>query len=200
MIVLEFFLAFLALLLALFLWVWWKMRLQRKGVNQLREKDFDAAIETFKKVLKMEPPHLNHYVNLSVALMGAERNAEALELMDDAIAAGLIAPPEQIETTDFLEATFVGNRGVALGKLDRFEEALACLETSLRNTPIEHPFYAFRLLNYARIYARQKQKQSALRVLEEIDRWFETHEMTNPQHIEVFEDDRKQVRDLVKEL
>ena len=197
---LKFLLTFLAVLLGLFSWILWKTRLQRKGFRELREKDYVGAIETFKKVLETEPPHLNHYTNLSCALMGAEQYAEALDVMDVAIAAGLISRPEEIEAANFLEATFLGNRGVALGKLNRNLEALTCLEMSLRNTPIEHPFYAFSLLNYARIYANQAEKQAALQVFEEIERWFKTHEMKDPQHVEVFDNDLAEVRALVEAL
>lgn len=195
------FLRFLTIFLLAFagfwLWIRWRTRFVRKGLNQLLENDFDGAIATFERILETEQPQLNNYINLSVAYMGADRHSEALDVMDDAIVAGAIVPPEEIESADFLEATYLSNRGVVLGKLKRFEEAADCLETSLRNTPIENPFYTFRLLNYARIYAEHDQRQAAVRVLDEIDRWFETHEMTDPRQIEIFEKDMKQVRALV---
>ena len=179
--------------LVLVFWILWKTRLLRKGFRQLREKDFTGAVETFEKVLKQNQPRLNNYVNLSAALIAAERYAEALAVLDDAIEAGLIDPPEKIETADLSEAIYLSNRGVALGKLDRCQEGLDCLETSLRNLPIENPMYPLCLLNYARIYARQGEPKAALRVLEEYDRWFESHEIADPQQVETIEEVREKV-------
>jgi tetratricopeptide (TPR) repeat protein len=190
----------IAFFLVLIFWTLWKIRFARKGFKQFQEKDYAGAIKTFKKVLRQNRPHLNNYVNLSAALIGAERHAEALQVLDDAIAAGVILPPAEIETADLLEATYLSNRGVALGKLNQYDEALNCLEASLRNMPIENPMYPWFLLNYARVYARQGQKPTVMRVLEEIDRWFEMHEIPNPEQVEMFKDERAQVMALLDEL
>jgi tetratricopeptide (TPR) repeat protein len=118
--------------------------------------------------------------------MNANRNKEAIQVLDRAVELGLVGSTDDRDPIGFAETVYLNNRGIALLNLGRYEESLDCLDKALRHIAEENPGYLIMLINYGRVHAEQHQKDAALEVLKRVNRWMETHGLsaTNRRNIE----------------
>jgi tetratricopeptide (TPR) repeat protein len=169
------FLLFLLLFVIFFIWISWRHRYERAGMRALARKDYDTAILSFEKSLEYLGPSLVGFSNLSTGLMNANRNKEAIQVLDRAVELGLVGSTDDREPIGFAETVYLNNRGIALLNLGRYEESLDCLEKALRHIAEENPGYLIMLINYGRVYADQHQTDAAFEVLKRVNFWMETH-------------------------
>lgn len=87
--------------------------------------DDHGAVESFRRVLELDPRHLGATVNLGRHLDDLGEHAEALATYDRALAL-----PGGVD-----DEVLLGNRGNTLTSLDRFEEALESYEHALAIDP-----------------------------------------------------------------
>jgi tetratricopeptide (TPR) repeat protein len=92
--------------------------------NSLQElKEFDKAIEAFRRVTKLDPSEADAWTNLGRLLDDQGKHAEAIECYDNALKH---APQDAITLT---------NRGNSLQALGRFQEALESYDKALAMEP-----------------------------------------------------------------
>jgi tetratricopeptide (TPR) repeat protein len=92
---------------------------------------YEEALSYTSRGLSIQPDDASLVLEHSIALMALDRDAEALEMIDAALASGSVV------VTDF-EAPLLRRRGSLLIELRRLPEARAALERSLEIEP-NHP-------------------------------------------------------------
>ncbi|MCU0637943.1 MAG: tetratricopeptide repeat protein [Methanothrix sp.] len=96
-----------------------KVRLS-KGMDRVRQKKFDEALEIFDKVLASDPEIPEAWNNRGVALFGLGRPDEALQSYDRSLA----LDPENLDA--------LRNKAFVLRSQKRLEEALETYDTVLQ--------------------------------------------------------------------
>jgi CHAT domain-containing protein/tetratricopeptide (TPR) repeat protein len=97
-----------------------------KGVEQYEMGDFENAIISLDKALKIKPDYHEAWLNKGIALFDLGQFSEAIASYDKAL---VIKP-------DLHEAWL--NRGIALSDLGKFSEAIASLDKALEIKPDDH--------------------------------------------------------------
>jgi protein O-GlcNAc transferase len=124
------------------------------GVAFLSEGTRDKAIECFAQVLQIDPGFIPAKVNLGALYIGEGRAAEALPLLDDAIARGKVSA-----------STWV-NRGIALDLLHRPLEACTAFERASTIDPKDIQALVYLGRAYAGIGDMAKARATYARILE----------------------------------
>ncbi len=97
--------------------------LNRKGIEQRKRGEIDDALQSFERVLEIDPTNEAALHNKGVALRSSGRYAEALVCFDRA------------QERDPDNPVILFNRGFCLGKLERFEEAVKAFDRVLALNP-----------------------------------------------------------------
>jgi tetratricopeptide (TPR) repeat protein len=90
-----------------------------KGMDRVRQKQFEEAVEIFDRVLAANPKLPEAWNNKGVALFRQGRVEEALQCYDECLAQN----PENLEA--------LRNKGFVLRAFGRLEEALQCYDSVL---------------------------------------------------------------------
>jgi hypothetical protein len=98
-------------------------KLNREGIEQRKKGKIDEALQSFDRVLELDPVNEAALHNKGVALRSAGRYEEALKCFDLA------------QERDPDNPVILFNRGFCLGKLERFEEALKAFDRVLALKP-----------------------------------------------------------------
>lgn len=109
--------------------------LNQMGKHALLEKNFSSAIDFFERARQIDPRNPEMLNNLAYAYLTANIGSPetALSLVNEAIS---LIP--RTRDADIWRSSFFHTRGVALLKLERYEEAAASFEVALEVRP-DHP-------------------------------------------------------------
>jgi tetratricopeptide (TPR) repeat protein len=146
----------------------------------MQRRDYDAARLIYEQLIESEGPALGRLMSLSIAFDSLGKHEEALEILDRAIELRLIESVDEMTTYGLDEIVYLNNRGVVLLHLDRFEEALTCLEKSIEHSHEGATSRILALISYGVVYARMKEKEAALEVQRHVREWFECHTISDP--------------------
>lgn len=108
----------------------------KEGVEAAKKKDWDKAIDAFRKATKADPTDPNNFNNLGLAYKSAGKLPEALKAFTDGL-----------EAQDNASGYF--NRGVVYVSMQQYEKAIQDFDSSLKlesNNVAAHRFRAFAYL------------------------------------------------------
>ena len=97
------------------------VKLNQRGLDELRKKEYDRAIATFREALQIQPEYVEALDNLGQALEATGQDAEAIADFDKAIK---IAPEN---------ALAYANKGLALFHQGKYEEAAASYRQAIEH-------------------------------------------------------------------
>lgn len=131
-----------------------------KGSILQNLKKPEESVECFRQATRVEPQNMTAWSNFSLALRKLQRDEESLEVALQ----GLQAFQQYPNLHQYNKAKLIFRKGQALFFLNRFEEAEAAYDETLRI----NPNYDSALYNKACIYAKRQQKSIMLEFLQQI--------------------------------
>lgn len=99
------------------------------GVSALREKDYAAAVEAFTAVTEGAPNHSAAFINLAIAYIRSDRDAEAEKPLQRALE---LIPGHPLASHEY---------GLLLRRAGRFDEARSIYEDALDRFPEYFPLH-----------------------------------------------------------
>lgn len=171
---------FVAIVIPLQMWFYWRRRHDRRALRCIQRADYEAARSIYEKLIVSEGPVLDRLMALSVALDYLGKHEEALGKLDQAVELGLIGPVNDITSFGLEETVYLNNRGLVLLHLERFDDALTCLEKSIEHSQEGATVRILALITYGLVYAKMKEKDAALEVFHRVQESIESHTVSDP--------------------
>ena len=120
-----------------------------------RQGQYQKAVDTFKKVLELNPNRNFAYFKLGTAYSRLNQNEKAVEALKEA---AKHLPHNPI---------VMNNLGIAYGKLNRLDDEIAAFKKALEI----RPRYASGRFNLALVYLKKGDRQSAMEQYEELEKF-----------------------------
>jgi tetratricopeptide (TPR) repeat protein len=114
------------------------------GVEAAKNKQWDKAIDNFRKAVKADPKTAANHNNLGLAYKSAGKLDDALKAFSDAI---------QIDPNE--SAAYI-NRGIVYSSQNKFDEAIKDFDRALKLKPDSVPAHRFRAFAYLQTKEYQK--------------------------------------------
>lgn len=125
----------------------------------------EAALAVYERALRVQPRYLAALINKAVLLNALDRPADALAAAEAALQ--LEASGQAVDQGGSLRGYALGAQASALLRLERYEEALAALDTAISDGPDIPDNYRNRALALEKL-GRAEEAEQAYRVYEDL--------------------------------
>jgi len=134
-----------------------------KGLASLSLDDYDTAIKHFDASLSLNQNHAETHLCKGIALESLCKYMESIECYENVIRCSL----DPLTNNEHIISQAYNNKAVALGNMNKFDEALECLNELIKLNPTYEKGY----FNKGFILLKSKNdKQSAFQIFDEVIR------------------------------